>query len=446
MAKRKTENHKVDLIHFQDKLQQAVENDDPEQIATAHAQLGFAYFQNSEMQEGEQHLNLAGDLSKRVEDPHTQAKIIGIVILAYKYSGQLIEAFVAAEAVMKLGIEHDNGELQADALSTQGQIQLEGGDSAKALNLFNQAKEIAEIMEDQRRLMNITAAIGQCNLEATDTDQAFEDFSTALILAQSLNDQGAETAFNGNLGALLSWQGKHKEAIAHFKNMLAYLADDGNVEIEIQTLRHLIKSYTQLEDFPHVSEHARRALNLAKPVNHPVVMELYSSLIFSLHREELDDEARQVTQEAIELAKANKDNESELNLMLSLGESYHISEMYAEALEVYQKSLNAAKRQNRELDAAFLTGRIGVSLAEQGELDQAIKYHQEAVTMAHKHNLSSLEGEQLSMLSLAYLDKDQHDQAKQYCTSSLEVYQAAGIDHGIEKAQALLEQIEAGAE
>ena len=132
--------------------------------------------------------------------------------------------------------------------------------------------------------------------------------------------------------------------------------------------------------------------------------------------------------------------------MLSLGESYHISEMYAEALEVYQKSLNAAKLQNRQLDAAFLSGRIGVSLAEQGELDQAIKYHQEAVAMAKEHNLSSLEGEQLSMLSLAYIDNDQLEQAKQYCLASLKVYQTAGIEHGAEKAQALLEQIEAAAE
>lgn len=443
MAAKKSENQKIDLLYYQDKLRQAAEKGNPEEIAMGHAQLGFAYFQNGAVKEGEEQVVLAGEAAASVENPHQRAKILGVVILAYKSSGQLMEAYLAAESVMKLGLEFNEPGLQADALGTQANLQLESGEVTQAMELFIRAKTITEKSGDQRRLMNITAAIGQCCLDLTKTDQAIENFTSALLLSQELSDKRAEISFRGNLGAILSWQGKQNEAIVHFENMLANLGEEGNIEIEIQTLRHLIKSHTQLKEFPQVSKYARRAIELAKQEAHPMVLELYSSLIFSLHSEELDDEARQITQEAITEARAKKDNESELNLLLSLGESYQLAEMYSEAMGVYQKALNAAKRQDRKVDAAFLMGRVGVSLAEQGELDRAIKYHHEAVELAKKQKLSDLEGEQLSMLSLAYLDKGELDQAKQYCEASLKVYQTAGIEHGVEKAGILLKQIEA---
>ena len=290
--------------------------------------------------------------------------------------------------------------------------------------------------------MNIIAALGNCSLAASEPDQAFENFSSALALAQEIKDLRAENAFNGNLGALLSFQGKHQEAIAHFEKMLANLDQSEGEEIAIQTLRHLVKSYSHVGEILKVLESARRGLDLTRQTDHALALEFYESIIFSLYQQEKPDEARQATQDAIKLARANKEDDAELNLLLSLGESFHLSEMYGEALEVYEKSLNAAKRQARKVDAAYLTGRVGVSLAESGELDQAIKFHLEAVSMAKEQEIPNLEGEQLSMLALAYYDKGEFDQARQFCTSSQQVYQAAGLEDEVKKAQTLLEQIE----
>ena len=442
MAAKKSEHRKMDITEYQYNLNSMIDQGDLGGTALAHAQLGFAHLRNRDIEEGKQQLELAEQAASNLEDLDQHAKVLGVVILGYKFSGHFMEAYVAAEAVMKLGLEHDNGGLQVDALSTQGQIQLESGDTTQAMELFNQAKEIADKIDDQRRQMNIIAAIGNCHLASSEPDQAFENFSSALVLAQEIKDLQAENAFNGNLGALLSFQGKHREAIAHFEKMLANHDQSEGEEIAIQTLRHLVKSYSHLGDIPKVMESAQRGLELTRQTEHVMALEFYESIIYSLYQQEKPDEARQATKDAIDLARANKEDDAELNLLLSLGESFHLSEMNSEALEVYEKSLNAAKRQARQEDVAYLTGRVGICLAETGQLDQAIKFHLEAVLMAKEQEIPNLEGEQLSMLALAYYDKGEFDQARQYCTSSQQVYQAAGLEDEVKKAESLLAQIE----
>ena len=91
-----------------------------------------------------------------------------------------------------------------------------------------------------------------------------------------------------------------------------------------------------------------------------------------LYRLEKIDEAHQATIDAIEIARADKNREKEVNFLLSLGESYMLTDKLEEALETYQQALDGAQRLQRQVDRAYLSGRIGVILAELGRADEAI--------------------------------------------------------------------------
>ena len=136
MAAKKSEHRKIDITEYHDNLKGMIEQGDPGGTALAHAQLGFAHLRNQEVEESRQQLSLAEELAVNLEDTDQAAKVLGVVILAYKFSGQSMEAYVAAEGLMKLGLQHGDASLQADALSTQGQLQLENGDTTQAMELL----------------------------------------------------------------------------------------------------------------------------------------------------------------------------------------------------------------------------------------------------------------------------------------------------------------------
>ena len=117
--------------------------------------------------------------------------------------------------------------------------------------------------------------------------------------------------------------------------------------------------------------------------------------------------------------------------------------MREQALETYRSALKAAKQLNRFTDEAYLTGRIGVTLAEMGNVDEAITYHNEAIQLARQRDIPELEGEQLSMLAMAYLERQDLGEARKYCQAAIEAYSNLEESGGVDNAHRLLAEIEA---
>ena len=111
------------------------------------------------------------------------------------------------------------------------------------------------------------------------------------------------------------------------------------------------------------------------------------------------------------------------------------------ALDAYQQARKGAVRLSRQSDAAYLTGRIGVSLAELGRIDEAIIFHQDAIHLAQERGLPQLEGEQLSMLALAYREKGNRLEAQTCCQAAIQVFIRADLEAEALQAQQLLVEI-----
>ena len=107
----------------------------------------------------------------------------------------------------------------------------------------------------------------------------------------------------------------------------------------------------------------------------------------------------------------------------------------------HEEARKGAIRLSRQYDEAYLTGRMGIALAESGRTEEAIAYHKEAIALAKKREIPQLEGEQLSMLALAYLEKEDPMQARSYCQSAIELFAEAELEEEVVRAQKLLVEI-----
>jgi tetratricopeptide (TPR) repeat protein len=291
--------------------------------------------------------------------------------------------------------------------------------------------------------MNLLGAMGNVSLAIVATDRALKEFYQARSLALELEDLKSEIGFTGNIGTLFSFQGNHRRAVEEFEKILAYVEKQDDLEAHIQTLRHLCQSYSKLKNYEQVLEYAQQGVQVADRKDKDTSIFFYEKLITSYYQMSNLEKAQKATQEAILIASTMKDKTKEMELLIGLGESFTLSEMYSQALEVYEKARVGATRLQQLKNDAYLVGRIGVVLAEMGELDRAIAHHQEAVSLAQERGIKDLEGQQLSMLAMAYLDEGEIERALDFANQSLEVFLGADLIEESEKARQLLSQIKA---
>jgi tetratricopeptide (TPR) repeat protein len=433
--------HNQNLKLCRDELTAARESGDQRRICTASASLGLALFQSFKTPEGLKCFNEAQRIAKELDNLKLQVHCLGMKALAYQAVGRYPDAFRIAEEVLSLGEAHNDEGLRLDAYASMGQVLLESGEPVLALEKFNEAQNISATLDDPRRAMNIRNAMGNYSLNIGSPDRAFEYFEDAMEIAVSLGDKKTEIGLLGNLGTILSWKNQHQEAVQAFEQVLSHVREQGNKEIEGQTLRHLVNSHDQLEEYEKVLRFGQAGLALQDWTDAKTTIFFYEKIISVYYRRNEMQEAEAFTLQAIEFSRACGDKSKEVDFLLSLGESYVLSDQFEKAFEIYTDAAQKATALNRIKDAAYLIGRMGFALAELGRLDEAIPYHKEALRQARTLELPELAGEQLSMLALAYQDKQKFDEASTYCRKAIQVFSSAGFEQQAQNTQQLLAEI-----
>lgn len=352
------------------------------------------------------------------------------------------DAYKTAVSIQNLAEAHDNRGIQCDALASQGQILLDSGEPVIALEKIEAALAIAEGLDDPRRLMNTLGAMGQYCIAMTSPDKAETYFERALTLAREIGDRQAEFGFLGNMGMVLVWQGHNFQASDAFEQVLAFVQEIGDEDAELQAISQLVPVSEKLGDPGEVLIYAQRGLELTEAnKTDDRLFDFYQAAILACYHLNRIEEAETLTEQAIAAARSSKNQEKEVDFLLSLGESAMVFGMPEKALDAYQQARKGAIRLSRQSDTAYLTGRIGVALAELERVDEAIPYHQEAIHLAKERGLPQLEGEQLSMLALAYLEKGERLETRTCCQTAIQVFIQADLEAEALQAQQLLAEI-----
>ncbi len=432
------------LSPYRNELRAAKASGDEQRICLALTNLGHARFRLHDFSEGVGSFEEAVRRAEQLDDLSLKAHCLGIQILAYQEIDRYHDAYEIAEKIHQLGIEHGDRSLECSALLNQGQILLDSGEPMIAAEKFEVARGIAVEVEDRSLEMKAIGALGNQALETTAVNEAKVQFAKALKMARALGDTDAEYGYLGNMALIHLWQGDFQEAVDAFLPVLSHALDRDDAETALQTLHQLVRAYRELGDDGQVVGWGAQAIELAQVLGREALhFELLESMILANYRLGQIGEAERLTNEAISLVRRSGDQYKETNLMLSLGESYMLSGLFEQALSAYASALNGAVELERERDEAYLTGRMGVALAELGRTDEAMIYHRRAVDLARKREIPDLEGEQLSMLAFAYLEKQNIDRARIHCLNAIDVLTNAGLADSADNARALLEEIEA---
>ncbi len=429
------------LDQYKNDLAIAELNTDEHAIITAHADIGLTLFRAREYEDGLAHFDFAISQAEKNQDLEMKIQCLGKKSLAFQEINRLHDAYTVVNEILKIAEELNDAGIKCDAITSQGQILLDSGDPNQALEKLDDARKLANEISDKRRLMNVYGVMGNLNIALASLDNAEVYFDKAVQLAEELGDQQARIGYLGNKGSVLVWQGKFSEAIPEFEKVLDFVRRIGDQTVEIQTLRHLSQAHCNLKEDEKAMEYANQGLALCKEISDQTVFSFYETQIQIYSRQGQPQTAQQINQEAAEYARVLNNKSKEFEFLLSQGESHLVAEAHADALIAYERAHLIAQELNRKTDEAYLTGRIGVVLAETGKLDEAINYHLQAVSLARLLLIPNLEGEQLTMLLMAYLEKGEILEARKYGNAALQIYSEAGLQVEIDKVKQLLQKV-----
>ena len=301
MPKSRQTQHTQNVRLCRDELSTARESGNDQHICIAAASLGLALFQVYKSTEGVKYFYEADQIAKQLDNLKLQVHCLGMKALAYQAVGRYPDAFRIAEEIFSLGEEHEDDGLRFDAFASMGQILMESGEPVLALEKFQEAQRISDALDDPRRAMNIRSAMGNYSLNVGSPDRAFTYFEDAMAIAISLGDKKTEMGLLGNLGTILSWKNQHQEAVQIFEQVLNYVREEDNKEIEGQTLRHLVNSHDQLKEYEKVLEYGKEGLALQDWLDDKTTIVFYEKIISAYYRQNEIQEAESLYPSSIRI-------------------------------------------------------------------------------------------------------------------------------------------------
>lgn len=413
-------------------------------LALALASLSLALFQARSYEDGLANFDEAEKLAAETDDWQLQARCFGIKAAAYQEAKRYPDGYEAISQMLRLAELHSDQALQCDALIGQAQMLIDSGEPMLAEPRLRQARTLADALNDRRRQMTALGTLGNLALARALLPEALGYCEEALGLAVALEDRHAEMGFLTNVGTVLAWLEQHARSAATFQRLLALSTEQAHPTGQLTALRYLTENLVKSGQPESALEYGQRAIALARELDDPnAALAVYPTVALACYYLNRVETAHHWLREAVACARAAQDLEKELNLLLNLGESYMAQEQHAEALPIYEQALEGAVRLERRTDEAYLVGRLGAVCAGLGQLERAISYHQRAVELAQQRMLPELEGDQFSMLALAYLDLNQPDEARKCCRRAITIYAAAGLREQEANAHNLLMQIAA---
>ena len=218
---------------------------------------------------------------------------------------------------------------------------LVGSDSAKAISLAMQAREIATEIEYPKGEAYALKNIGLVYYYRGKYGETLDYWNPSLQIFESLKDDVGISNMLSNIGAIYLNQGADAKAL----------------------------------------EYMLRSLQLAEKVSDTLRMITALSNVAAIYYNKKDPVALNYLLKAIPLLENGDYMKEYVGITGNIGEIYSDKNDYQKALEYFQKSIKAA---GNNISAAFSVNGIGKVYVKEGKLPEALQFHNQALDIARK--------------------------------------------------------------
>jgi tetratricopeptide (TPR) repeat protein len=360
------------------------------------------------------------------------------------------------------------------------------GDVSQVLGYLQEAKTLAEALDDQLRLGRASAYLCRQVTGMGDYDGAIASGQYALAVAEALGDVALQLLAHHYLGVAYYFLGDYQQAMGLLRRNVESLAGDligerfGLTALPAVVSRAwLVRCLAELGVFPEGRAHAEEAVRIAEAADHPnSLIHAYLGVGFLALRTRDVSRAIPVLERGLDLCRVWNIRSLFPDTAAILGWAYacagrvaeavplleeveqmrrgqslrvdYVSEAYLlagrmeKAMQLARRTLDlsrAHKERGREVWALRLLGEI-VALQAPPEIEPATHHYRQALVLAGELGMRPLQAHCHRGLGMLYTATGQREQARTALSTAIALYRAMEMTFWLPQTEAALAQVE----
>ncbi len=293
-----------------------------------------------------------------------------------------------AEKGLKLAESSEDRSSQSYFQNHLGLIKLKKGKFIEALDYFEKSLVIAEQINNPLKKAISLSNIGQIYMRQNERklefkpEKAIENYTKALRLFESQQDQWGKIVCLNNLAEASLWEGEQQQALKYLMEALFLVQQLGNLEFKATITNNIggiISTWDNLDDS---LKQVNDSLNIRQEIGDlRGVADCYHNLgdIF-FHQNEYN-KAFESFNEELEIRKKLKETRPRALALTSIGWVYYRLDEIDTALEKHQEALNLNQDKENVLLQAMNLSAIGFLSYLKGDINSAIIKYSDANTL-----------------------------------------------------------------
>lgn len=265
-------------------------------------------------------------------------------------------------------------------------------DKKQALDYFEQADKIAEVIKDNSNRSLYLAAIGNLKTAMGNSEEGIVFYNKALSMAESVNNKNQSAKCRINISMHKASKGNVLEAVTELQKIIRDSVEINDSSLLAKTYSNLATLNARSNNFVKGMEYYLKALNINEKINDKNAYILCLINIASLQAEHKDRTAALKTvNKALKLSK-EQNNTAYMGLCYAVLGNLHVLSDKENALKYYHTALTF--KGMSESQRATIYMRMGVIHTSSKEFDKADMYFQKALKIAmdnkYKFQLSGI--------------------------------------------------------
>jgi CHAT domain-containing protein/tetratricopeptide (TPR) repeat protein len=269
-------------------------------------------------------------------------------------------------------------------LNSLGIIHTRQGNHTQALELYQQALELAQSNQDRSLVGALQNNIGTLRETIGDYLPAIAALNNALIIATELDDYyGIATTYN-NLGSVYDNIGQYSRALELYQWAYKRYQRMGDRAAQVSNLNNQAITYSNLGNHSKAIALFQQALALDKEMGASGEGTTLLNLSSTYRRAGQLDKALAALQKSLPLLQVIGDRSAEGKNYTSQGSVYAERGEFVQAFSLYQKGLTIAREVGERPLERRILGLMGTSLEKQKKVDLAIVFYKQAINLTEE--------------------------------------------------------------
>jgi CHAT domain-containing protein/Flp pilus assembly protein TadD len=316
---------------------------------------------------------------------------------------------------------------EGERLLQKGRELSEKGEYKAALELFQQALQIYQQIQDQVGEAITLNELGRVYEGLLDYTRMGEAYQKALVLARATQNSNEEGSSLNGVGDIYYYKAEYVKAREIFQQALIIFKATGNRKGEAQSLHNIGTVYAALGQQQKALEYYSQALPLRRMTGDlrgegatlSNIGEFYAALGEK-------PKALEFFNQALPLSRAVGDRRDEAITLNRIGNVYSALSEKQKALEYYNRALPLSRAVgDRAVEAATLSN-IGGGYAALGQQQKALEYYNQALPLSRAVGDRGGEANILTSIGRVYADLGEKQKALEYYNQALPLSRAVG--------------------